>query len=196
MTAHKIAIKLFAASHDIHEETFGPVVHRWIQGQSLADHMLIDVADYGHVPNGPGTVLVSHEANIYADREGGRLGLLYTRKQPGSGGFAERLRQALSATLKIAAMLEAEPEFEGKLTFGTGEIVVRINDRLLAPNTPATFAAVRNDIETIATDLFGGAAVTLEHDASPVSVFTVTVKAEGSPPAVSALAERFSTVGA
>ena len=43
-----------------------------------ADHMLIDVADYGHVPQGPGVVLVAHEANIYLDRLDGRTGLTYS----------------------------------------------------------------------------------------------------------------------
>ena len=35
---------------------------------AVPDHLLIDVADYAHVPNGPGTVLVAHEANIHIDR--------------------------------------------------------------------------------------------------------------------------------
>jgi hypothetical protein len=157
----------------------------------VADHLLIDVADYAHVPDGPGTVLVAHEANIYADREAGRLGLLYTRKQPPAGTFADRLRQALGATLKIAALLEADPGFEGKLKFRTDEISLRINDRLLAPNTPETFAAVKDDLQAVAGELFGGLPVILEHDATPARVFTVTIHAAGSVQPVAALAERF-----
>ena len=64
---------------------------------SIPDHLLIDVADYEHVPNGPGTVLVSHEANIHLDLADGRPGLLYIRKQPLKGDLRERIR-ALSAT--------------------------------------------------------------------------------------------------
>jgi hypothetical protein len=59
-----------------------PVFHRWIQQKSFPNHLLVDVADYAHVPEGPGTLLVSHEANIHFDRDGGKPGVLYVRKQP------------------------------------------------------------------------------------------------------------------
>ena len=54
---------------------FVPVFHSWIQNHAVPEHMLIDVADYAHVHNGPGTLLVAHEANFYTDRIDGRLGL-------------------------------------------------------------------------------------------------------------------------
>ncbi len=179
MTAHKIAVKLFATSNEIHGETFVPVFHHWIQNQAIADHMLIDVADYAHVPDGPGTVLVSHEANIYADREGGKLGLLYTRKQPVAGTFRDRLKQAIGATLNIASLLQRAPEFDGKLSFATGEILIRINDRLLAPNTSETFTAVKVDIEAVGRELLGDS-VTVEHYASPLGVFEVAMKSSNA----------------
>ena len=39
-----------------------PVFHRWIQ-ENVCEELLIDVADYRHVPAGPGVLLVGHEAN-------------------------------------------------------------------------------------------------------------------------------------
>jgi len=69
-----------------------PVFHNFIQTHGVPDHLLIDVADYEHVPNGPGTVLVSHEANIHLDLADGRPGLLYVRKQPLKGDMRERIR--------------------------------------------------------------------------------------------------------
>ena len=60
----------------IEDSSFVPVFHSFIQTHALPDHLLIDVGDYTHVPDGPGTVLVSHEANVYMDHTvGGRLGL-------------------------------------------------------------------------------------------------------------------------
>ena len=56
-----------------------PVFHRWIQQQALPG-LLLDVADYRHVPEGPGVVLVAHEAIYGLDQGGGRLGLLYNRR--------------------------------------------------------------------------------------------------------------------
>jgi len=63
------------------------VFHRWIQDR-VCPEMLIDVADYRHVPNGPGVMLIGHEANYSLDSAKGRLGLLYSRKQ--AGGSAQR----------------------------------------------------------------------------------------------------------
>lgn len=190
MNAHKISAKLFATTNDSYGESFIHVFHKWIQNQAIADHLLIDVTDYAHVPDGPGTVLISHEANIYADREVGRLGVLYARKQPATGTFADRLRQVIGATFKLAAMLEAEPEFDGKLKFRTDEIAIRINDRLLAPNTAETFAAVQADVKAVASELYGTSAIKIEHDALLLHAFTVTVRAEGVKQPLAALAER------
>src|SRR5581483_1646097 len=99
MDSHKLAVKFFIEDPSglKTDEDFVPVFHRWIQTRAIADHQLIDVADYAHVKEGPGTLLVSHEANFHADLGGGRLGLLYVRKQPLPGGtFAERLRETFA----------------------------------------------------------------------------------------------------
>jgi len=49
-----------------------PVFHRWIQERSL-DELMVDVADYTHVPDGPGVVLVCHDAIYSLDTGGGEL---------------------------------------------------------------------------------------------------------------------------
>jgi hypothetical protein len=67
MNAFKIAVKLFAPHAQVPEGALIPIYHHWIQNHSIPDHLLIDVADYEHVPEGPGTVLVAHEANIYGE---------------------------------------------------------------------------------------------------------------------------------
>jgi hypothetical protein len=176
MIPHKIAIKLYATSQDIDESKFVPIFHTWIQTHAVADHLLIDVADYEHLHDGPGTVLVAHEANIYADRLDGRLGLTYSRKQLVNGDLAERTRQAISAATTIATMLELDPAFEGKLSFKRDELSVKIFDRLRAPNTPETFAATRDALQSATTDALGGN-VKIEYvPASPLDAFSVTIK--------------------
>ena len=49
--------------------------HPWVSQQSLPG-LLIDVADYQHVPNGPGVVLVGLEGEWYLNESG----LRYSRK--------------------------------------------------------------------------------------------------------------------
>jgi len=88
-----------------------PVFHRWIQ-QGSVPGTLIDVADYQHVPAGPGVVLVTHEAYYGLDQSKDRLGLLYTRRTAMDGAVADRIRGAVEAALQACDLLEREPEFE------------------------------------------------------------------------------------
>ena len=116
-----------------------PVFHRWIQEQSLPG-MLIDVADYRHVPEGPGVVLVAHEAIYGLDEGGGRLGLLYNRRTRHDAEPAETAAHAFRAALTACRKLEQEPEFSGSLNFDASTCEVVVNDRALAPNDAATRA--------------------------------------------------------
>ena len=158
MDSSKLAIKLFIEhSADLTHDVLVPIFHRWIQTRALPGHQLIDVADYKHVQDGPGTLLVAFEANLYADLSGGRLGLLYIRKAPLPGSFKERLRAVLGYELKAAQLLEADPSLAGRVKFRTDEITFQINDRLLAPNTPETFAQIKGDLESVLADVCGTA---------------------------------------
>lgn len=192
MDSYKLAVKFFVedASHLKTDEDFVPVFHRWIQTRAIPDHQLIDVADYAHVKEGPGTVLVSHEANIHADLGEGRLGMLYVRKQPLPGSsFRDRLRQTFAYTLAACAKLEAEESLRGRLRFRTDEGAFRIHDRLHAPNTPDTFNAIRADLQEFLQNLYNGDSVRLDYQPHPENLFEVTFRAGQSLP-VAALLER------
>ncbi len=146
------------------------VFNGWIQERAL-DELLVDVADYGHVHHGPGLVLIGHESNYSLDQTGGRLGLLYNRKARVEGPTQERLRAALRKALLAAQKLEREQGFK----FDGQSVELLINDRLLAPNTPATLAALRPELEVLFNTLYGGAAFTLTHSSlDPRERFTVT----------------------
>jgi hypothetical protein len=184
MDSHKLAVKFFAeASPELAHDAFIPVFHSWIQQHALKDHLLIDVADYAHVPDGPGTVLVSHEANISTDREHGKLGLLYVRKQPidGATTFPRRLAGVFRAALEAAAKLEEEANLRGKLKFRGDELSFRIYDRLLAPNTPATFEQVKPQLQRFFSELYSGVPVTLTQSGQPDELFDIKVKAQATP---------------
>jgi sarcosine oxidase gamma subunit len=88
--------------------------------------------------------------------------------------------------------LEADPQLRGRLKFRTNEFVMFINDRLLAPNTPQTFDAVKFDIENVARTVYAGANVELEHYASGETLFEVHVRASEAPD----IATLLSRVGA
>ena len=74
MTPHRLYAKLFTeAGPPVSLPAFIPVFHRWIERQDV-DELLLDVHDYGHVPDGPGILLVAHEADYAFDLSGGRPG--------------------------------------------------------------------------------------------------------------------------
>ena len=188
---YKIIVKLFAA-----DDTFGPadfvsVFHRWIQNQSLPGHLLIDVADYAHVPDGPGTLIVSAEANVHMDRTGGRLGMTYVRKRPvaGAADIGTVLHAVLTDALLAADLLERDPDMAGRLHFNTGEISVRFNDRLLAPNTSESVADLLPHVQAAGERLFGQPVTVVPHGGSSRELLDLRITTEGAPP-VSTLLQR------
>jgi hypothetical protein len=181
MDVYRIAVKIFASADDFAPDQFVPIFQRWIQNQAIEGHRLIDVADYGHVVTGPGTVLISSEANFYMDRGEKRLGLLYSRKLPLAGSFQERVRAAVRETLKAAAKLEGEAGVAGKLKFKTDELVIRLNDRLLAPPNEATVTEARGDIDAVTKSLFGEKAKVESH-LTPLTVVEFRIRSKENPP--------------
>src|SRR5436305_4050696 len=124
MDIQRLDVELFAESGSFEPAEFVPIFHRWIQNQSIDWHLLIDVADYAHVPAGPGTLVVAAEANIHMDRGENRLGLLYVRKLPIAGAetLRDRIRANVAEAIKCAMTMQREPECRGRLDFRTDEI--------------------------------------------------------------------------
>ena len=142
------------------------VFHRWIQQGDLPE-LLIDVADYSHVPAGPGVVLIAHEAAYSLDNMRNRLGLLYDRKAATDLGPRDSLREAYERALAACRRLEKEPELQGQLKFDTDEVEVIWNDRLLHPNTDESWKQVQPDTTAFFDGLFGAGTYTLERAADP-----------------------------
>jgi len=189
MDAHKLQLKIYAtpdSAKAVEPEALIPVFHRWIKDHVLPE-LTIDVANYGHVPDGPGVVLIGHGSDYFIDEGEGRLGLLHNRKRSGPAA-AERLSDLARRTFHAATLLEKDPSLGGKLKFATNELLFRINDRLAAPNTDATFGALRGEIEALGKTLFGGA-VELERVGGPKELFAVRISS-GASVSLASLLER------
>ncbi len=148
-----------------------PVFHTWIQGQ-IFDELLLDVADYSHVPDGPGIVLIGHEADYALDNTDGRLGVRYNRKAPFSGNNQDRLMQATRSALNAFQRLEQD----FNLHFNNREIEVVINDRLLAPSTEETRKAAEPELKAFLDQLLGGTEYSLTYPTEGRRLFGVIVK--------------------
>jgi hypothetical protein len=154
-----INVKLFVKDPEqVDLEAVVPVFHTWIQGQ-IFDELLLDVADYSHVPDGPGVVLIGHEADYALDNTDGRLGVRYNRKAPWPGSNRERLAQATRSALNAFQRLEQD----FNLRFNNREIEIVVNDRLLAPNNDETRNAVEPELKAFLDQLFGGTEYSLRY---------------------------------
>ena len=168
-------VKLFATPEsEVDWHGLIPVFHRWIQNHAVPE-ALIDVADYAHVPAGPGVVLVAHEAFYSLDNRAGKPGLLYNRRTAVEGSTEDKLRQALDSAVAAADRLENEPELQGRVRFDRNACEVFVNDRLLAPNTAETFDELSPAIGSVFAEHLG-TPVELEWDSNPRGLFRVTVR--------------------
>jgi len=176
MNVQHVNIKFYLKNPEaVNLSDFSAVFNSWIQKQAL-DEVLIDTADYLHVHHGPGLMLIGYEADYSLDHRAGRLGLLYNRKAQLNGTTQEKFFQAARAALTAAQKLEKE----NGLKFDGQEAQIIINDRLLVPNTPETFAALEADLRAFFDAFYQGAAYSLSQAADPRERFTVNVKAASS----------------
>lgn len=154
MNLQHLNIKIFVDGElAVGWEKFIEVFHVWTAEQSLPE-MMIDVADYRHVPNGPGVVMVGHEADYFMDNTDGRPGLRYNSKIAKSGTNEELLRQAFEAAASVCARLEQE--LPG-LRFARDGFELSVNDRALMPNTDATVELAKQELPSLLQQAFGQA---------------------------------------
>ncbi len=154
MDLQRFCVKFFARdASDVDDACFTEVFHDWIRRKPIPG-ILVDVADYRHVPNGPGIMLIGHEANIAMDRSGGRFGLLYQGKRAQEGTLPQRILAALATALQACQHLEQEPRLDGKLVFEAGGFDFISNDRLLAPNEATAAAELSGPLASAAERLY------------------------------------------
>jgi len=139
------------------------VFHTWVAAQAF-DELLIDVADYRHVPAGPGVVMVGHQADYGLDFADNKPGLLYNCKAEASGSNEDRFAAAIKAAVRVCLLLEKE--LDG-LKFCRRQVEFCINDRGLAPNTDETRSAVEPEMPQIVAGIAGSDAFSIEYSSDP-----------------------------
>ena len=176
MTAQKVQVKLFATEGtDRSLESYIPVFHRWIREGKTAE-MLIDVADYTHVPRGIGVLLVGHGADIAVDEGEGRPGLLFSRKRDLKAD-KELVADGLESAMLAAKELNEDAEATGPKGFSTAEILFRFPDRLSIQNDDASFSAVRPQVEAALKSLLPGVTYILTREGESREPLTIRARA-------------------
>ena len=135
---------------EVDPEAFVPVFHDWIR-RGAVEGLLIDVARYAHVYEGPGVLLIGHEGDYSVDLLGGRASLRYVLKRDEPGSPREVVARALR---RLVTAIEEARAMPG-VVIDDREIDVRVYDRLRAPNTDETAAVLTSEIEAGVADVCG-----------------------------------------
>lgn len=167
-----------------------PLFHRLIQ-EDLLEGMLVDVAEYTHVHQGPGVLLIAHECNYSIDEENGKRGLLYNQKKVGDGKPETHLKLALQRALKACLVLEGLPELQGKLAFAPGKLQVFVNDRLGGTSPSENHERLEKVLRPVLEGLYGGKLL-LAPEMDPMRRTGFEVKAE-NPPALKELLDKLTS---
>src|SRR5688572_5034855 len=109
MIPQRLSVKFFVKGNmPVDLAPFTPLFHRWIQNNTV-EGLLVDVADYKHVPDGPGVVLIGHDVDYGLDLTAGKPGLLVRRKRyDRNGSFAEILRDTFRKAILAAKAIQAD----------------------------------------------------------------------------------------
>lgn len=180
MIPFRAQVKFFLDNPDsVDSSLFVGVFQRWIQRKAL-DGLLIDVADYRHVFEGPGIILIGHESDYALENRNSRLGLLHTRKRGLEPDLQTQLRNSFRLALAACELLEADTTFSPQLKFRADEVEIRFADRLQLPNRSESFDLIQNDLAAVLGELYGANAVQFAPiDQDPRYLFMVGVQAEG-----------------
>ena len=178
MELQKIAVKFFSQeTAPVPLVSFIDIFHRWIQE---TDGIYHDVADYSHMHDGAGIVLVARDANISIDETGGRRGLLYKQKTPLQGSSGEKLRHVFSAALNCCRKIENETLMAGRISFPATEAEVTIADRLSAPNTDQAYADLKQEIENFAQNFCDRRLISVERNKDPRQCLGLLLRSSGA----------------
>ena len=148
--------------------------HEWIQEDKI-DDLLIDVADYRHVPQGPGVILVAHNAFYSLDNNEGRLGLLFNRRTAVEGEAQQVIAAALKSARDFARLLLGAGSLQGQVQCDRRTLQLAVNDRHFAQNTDESLAELQPAIEGALKEALGDRSYSLKRTADPRSRFTVEV---------------------
>ncbi len=152
----RFSLKLFFADgRSVRPNDIVVILHRWIRERAVPG-LLIDVADYGHLPESPNVLLVAHEANYIFDCHH-RAGFGYAVKRKTPGALSGRIADAASTLLFAARRLRQDTagDQDGPIPFRADELEVVVNDRLHAPKTAAVERALQEAAEQAARLVFG-----------------------------------------
>ncbi len=139
----RIDVKLLLdAPVDPDLDPFLVIFDRW-RKQSGHPSDWVDLADYAHMPSGPGILLAGKRDSFSVNLNPPGPGLLTSVRAGLEGSMEDRFREAFRRARELNSALLAEPEFPSALRVSEGAWEVFVNDRLRFPNTVESDRVIR-----------------------------------------------------
>jgi hypothetical protein len=178
----RIQVKVFGdAPKSLNLDPFIEIFGRW-RGEREHPAQWVDLADYAHVPAGPGIVLVGLRANFSFDMADPAPGVLYAARKGLQGSAAERVVSALRSCLELTSRLLAEPQFPKEVALRSNSLQVRFYDRLVTPNTESVRQELQPAMRQSLDLLFGANAYEARPAQDPKELCSFSVLAHKTEP--------------
>jgi len=183
MNPHRISVKYYLQDPDtLDSEKLIPMFHGWILHAKVPG-MLIDVADYRHMIDGPGVVLIGHETDYAMDMSEGRPGILCRRKRAIESDWDQMLRSLFRNALTACQTIAEEKIFAAPPRCATDEALLVFADRLNTSNTQQACDRLTEQVQPFIEKLYDSAAVNLHRDSlDERSCLGLRIKVSASPP--------------
>jgi hypothetical protein len=130
---YKFGLKRHISLLQIEVESFTPVFHKWIQEDRLPQHLMIDIADYKHIPDGPQIMLIAHEGHIVVDFEDNKPGIQYIRKAPLGESITDAIKGIKEYLDFAVELINIDDVLGSKIEF-SDEYELISNNRFAFPN--------------------------------------------------------------
>ena len=123
-------------------DVFLVIFDRWRQRK---DHPCdwVDLADYAHMPSGPGILIAGKRDRFSIDLNPPGPGLLTSTRAGLEGSLEDRMREAFRRARELNRDVMSEPEFPADFSVSAEGWEIYINDRLAFPDSDASDALVR-----------------------------------------------------
>lgn len=148
MLAQRLEIR-FSFSQQLSDSTFLaaiPLFHRWIQ-QKAVPGLLLDVADYSHIPTDARLILMGHDVEYGLIQTDDATEFWHTR-------YFSRMAEQPSAEAAVAQLVAEGLASAEKIASDLGEIALnnyrlRFLDRLRVPNSAETLPQLLPILQTL-----------------------------------------------
>lgn len=146
------------------------VFHRFLQ-RGLVEGLILDVADYRHVPDGPGVMLIGHDVDYGISHRA----FTVVRKRSAHDPAAQQLRDALRMGL---GALDAIADDGGLgVSVDRSRFIVTVPDRRLGPADQVA-EALRAELEPVLAEVLGAGASLSIVDRDPRAAAAVAVRSD------------------